>query len=95
MRALIIALSTIVITGTAGAAHAGEAQPLALGAKAPLADAKLKNATDGKESPRPGRGQEGDAGRVHLQQLPLRQGVGASGSSSSATPTPRRGSASC
>jgi peroxiredoxin len=49
MRALIIALSTIVITGTAGAAHAGEAQPLALGAKAPLADAKLKNATDGKE----------------------------------------------
>lgn len=44
-----LALSALAFVLGTGAAHAGEAKPLALGAKAPMADAKMKSAADGKE----------------------------------------------
>lgn len=48
MRRLTIALSAVTMLA-AGAASAEEASALKLGAKAPMADAKMKSATDGKE----------------------------------------------
>jgi peroxiredoxin len=49
LKALTFAMSAFTLVAAAGAAHAQQGKPLALGAKAPMADAKFKSATDGKE----------------------------------------------
>jgi thioredoxin-related protein len=49
LKLLTLAMSVFTLVAAAGAARADEAKPLALGAKAPLTDAKFKSATDGKE----------------------------------------------
>jgi peroxiredoxin len=52
IKALTFTMSAFMLVAAAGAARAradGAGKPLALGAKAPMADAKFKSATDGKE----------------------------------------------
>jgi peroxiredoxin len=49
MKSLTLSVSALALALAGATAHAEDAKPLALGTKAPMADAKLKNVVDGKE----------------------------------------------